>query len=662
MNPRGYLIYHLNLAFSSIEEEARSDIIQTCYHPLLQLVEETGIPIGIELTGWTLKQIEKIDPAWIDRFKVLLDAGDCELIGSGYSQIISPLIPSSVNEWNQKLGLQVYEQVLGLRPNIALVNEMAYSSSLVELYAQNGYQGFIMDRDNVRLALGLEGLPISEVPTHAKGVDNTVLPVLWADSILFQKMQHYAHGDIAITEYLDYLKKRISNNETLLPIYCNDAEVFDSRPGRFSEERPTHPEGEWIRVRRLLKSTANEIGMEWVSPTQALKINDQASNRKISRLNSGMHPIPVKKQAKYNIARWAVTGRDDLWLNTMCYRMAKYLCENKNKNPEDWSELCELWASDLRTHITKKRWQKAKKQLSTFLKRHNISENFGDSYIQFEPESYESLESVIGQYRGFKIVLDMDDTLLRISTPKLQIELNLRRGLTINSLAFSAHGMEPCIGTLPHGYFSSIKFGADYYSGGVVIEMPIERRRITDLEKVIPYFSVNNKNEIEVHVTIPTSMGDIYKVIRVSPEKENIELSYHFPGWDRPVGSVRLGNITLLPELYDENIKVSCIDDMNNNEIFVLDSTVSHHIPSSTLVSSSGGVGATTGSMCLEIKQNNVQLQWNTGDCAVMPMLQHDSTGAKSLSRVFFSMLEVDDTSKKSSNFGSFSFSISAVK
>jgi len=662
MKPKGYLVFHLNLAFSSIEEEARSDVIQTCYHPLLQLVEETGIPIGIELTGWTLKQIEQIDPAWIDRFKVLLNAGDCELIGSGYSQIIGPLAPYAVNEWNQQLGLQVYEQVLGLRPNIALVNEMAYSSNLVELYAQYGYKGFVMDRDNVRLALGLEGFPISEVPTHAKGVDNTVLPVLWADSILFQKMQHYAHGDIAIADYLDYLKKRISNNETLFPIYCNDAEVFDYRPGRFSEERPTHAEGEWRRVRRLLTSAATEIGMEWVLPTQALKINDQSSNRKVSRLNSGIHPIPVKKQAKYNIARWAVTGRDDLWLNTMCYRAAKYLFETKNKNPEDWSELCELWASDLRTHITEKRWWQAKKQLSTFLKRHNISENFGDSYVQFEPESYDSLESVIGQYQGFKIDLDKDDTLLRISTSKLQIELNLKRGLTINSLAFSSHGMEPCIGTLAHGYFSSIKFAADYYSGGVVIELPLERKRITDLEEVVPYFSVNNNNDIEVHVTISTIMGDIYKVIRVSPEKENVELSYHFPGWVRPVGAVRLGNITLMPELYDENIKVSCIDDMNNNEIFALDSTVSHHMPSSTLVSSSGGVGATTGSICLASKQNNVQLQWNTSDCAVMPMLQHDPLGTKSLSRVLFSMLEVDDTAKKSSNFGSFSFSISTVK
>ena len=61
MRPKGYLIFHLNLGFSSIEKEAWPDVIQKCYSPLLDLIENTGVPIGIELTGWTLKQIERID-------------------------------------------------------------------------------------------------------------------------------------------------------------------------------------------------------------------------------------------------------------------------------------------------------------------------------------------------------------------------------------------------------------------------------------------------------------------------------------------------------------------------------------------------------------------------------------------------------------------------
>jgi hypothetical protein len=655
---KGYLVFHLNLAFSSIEEKARPDVIKTCYHPLLQLVEQTGIPIGIELTGWTLKQIKKIDPTWIERFQRLLRAGSCELIGSGYCQIIAPLVPSTVNEWNQQLGILEYENLLGFRPNIALVNEMAYSNSLVELYTQFGYQGFIMDRDNVRSALDINKVPIAATPTHAQGVSDTVLPVLWGDSILFQKMQHVAHGDISFVNYLDYLKKRIGNGEKLIPIYCNDTEVFDYRPGRFSEERSTHPDGEWRRIKKLLKSISTEIEIQWISPTQALNINNQITERRVSRLTTAAYPIPVKKQKKYNIARWAVTGRNDLWLNTMCHRIAKHLSDTKNNNPADWQELCELWASDLRTHITQKRWDKAKQHLHAFMIQHNISESWGVNFKQ--PKSYDSLEKVTDQYGETTVTLGNEGILLSISTNKIQVALNLRRGLTIHSLGFASHGMKPCIGALAHGYFSSISLGADFYSGGVIVELPMERKRITDLESISPRLVKNKNNDLEVYTTIPTTMGDINKVICISSAEEKITIKYNFPKWKRPIGLIRLGIITLLPEIFDDYFSVSCVNGGRYEEVFTIDSTISinHGKASSTLVSCSRGFGATEGVIHVNSRKNTVRLDWDPANCAVMPMLQHEN----GLSRIFFSMLEIDDTARESSSVGSFELTISGFK
>ena len=42
-----FAFFHLNLAFSSIEEEQRGEVIERCYWPLLELAQECG-PIGIE--------------------------------------------------------------------------------------------------------------------------------------------------------------------------------------------------------------------------------------------------------------------------------------------------------------------------------------------------------------------------------------------------------------------------------------------------------------------------------------------------------------------------------------------------------------------------------------------------------------------------------------
>jgi hypothetical protein len=652
MKPKGYLVFHLNLAFSSIEEEAWLDVIQTCYHPLLDLVEKTGVPIGIELTGWTLKQIESVDISWIKRLKVLLNTGKCELIGSGYCQIVGPLAPYKVNEWNQKLGLEAYKKIADYRPEIVLVNEMAFSNSMVDLYKQFNYKGLIMDRDNIRLSLGSDN-----IPTHAKGVDDSEIPVLWSDSILFQKVQHFAHGDISINNYLDYLQSRIADGESLFPIYCNDAEVFDYRPGRFSEERPTHIEGEWRRIEKLLKLISSNTGLEFISPTAALEIN-KGQDKLVSKLVSTAYPVPVKKQAKYNIARWAITGRNDLWLNTMCHRIEKQLIQSKNNHYKDWQELCELWASDLRTHITNKKWVRAKDQLNSLLRKHNINNTFGGN--NEVAERSDTLESIIGHYGDADIALSEDGILLRIFTENVRLELNLRRGLAIQSLAFSSHEMEPCIGTLPHGHFSCISLGADYYSGGVVVELPVQRIRFTDLEKVEPRFSLKNNGNIEISAEIKTPLGIIIKVFEVSVVSEKVSISYAFPKWGEIIGSVRLGVITLLNQFSTENTELSLSNGGKYDEFFDFKGEFDHASPASSLVSSSRGLGVTTGKFKIINNERSFSLQWDPSECAVMPMLHRALVKDEALSRVLFSMKETDDTSKLPSIIGKFSLDINA--
>ncbi|MDC0590409.1 hypothetical protein OAP13_00700 [Gammaproteobacteria bacterium] len=652
MKPKGYLVFHLNLAFSSIEEEAWLDVIQTCYHPLLDLVEKTGIPIGIELTGWTLKQIERVDISWVKKLKILLNTGKCELIGSGYCQIVGPLATYKVNEWNQRLGLDAYKKIVDYRPEIILVNEMAFSSGMVDLYKKFNYKGLIMDRDNIRLSLDSDN-----IPTHAKGAGNSEMPVLWSDSILFQKVQHFAHGDISINNYLDYLQNRIEDGESLFPIYCNDAEVFDYRPGRFTEERPTHIEGEWRRIEKLLKLISSNLGLEFISPSAALESN-KVQDKLVSKLVSTAYPVPVKKQAKYNIARWAITGRNDLWLNTMCHRIEKQLILSKNNNYKEWQELCELWASDLRTHITNSKWAKAIDQLNSLLRRHKIDNAFG-SNNEIAMRSH-TLESVTGQYGDADIVLSEDGILLGVSTENISLELNLRRGLAIQSLAFSSHEMEPCIGTLPHGHFSCISLGADYYSGGVVVELPVQRIRFTDLEKVEPRFSLKDDGNIEISAEIKTPLGVIIKIIEVSVVSEKVSLSYAFPGWGEMIGSVRLGIITLLNQFSYENTELSLSNGGKYDEFFDFKGEFNHASPASSLVSSSRGLGVTAGKIKIINNERSFSLQWDPSECAVMPMLHRAIVKDEALSRVLFSMKETDDTTKLPSLIGKFSLDINA--
>lgn len=658
MQQQAYIIFHLNLAFSSISEETRPEVIRRCYHPLLQLGKSTGIPFGIELTGWTLERIRELDSDWVDEFQRLLQGGRCELIGSGYTQMIGPLVPHKVNQWNQRLGLEVYERELGIRPQIVLVNEMAFSSSMVDVYHEAGYKGFIMDRDNVRLALGIEDQSISDVPTHGIGCGGVTLPVLWADSILFQKLQHFAHGDIRQVDYLEYLRRRVEAGEKLLPLYCNDAEVFDFRPGRFREERPMHPEGEWRRLERLLGCLTEKEGLTWCSPSDALQQIKRSPERRVSSLVSTGQPIPVKKQAKYNISRWAVTGRNSTWLNTMCHRLSRrleVLTETDQQVPH-WRALCELWGSDFRTHITAERWQKACQSLESFAGRLGVSLTYGLT-VQGDNATNASFGNDVA---GFSITRDRENILLTIQTEALRLVLNLRRGLTVHSLAFRAHGFVPIIGTLPHGYFSAIILGADFYTGGVVIELPEQHSRITDLERVEPEIS-RVPEGICLRVKIPTRLGVIVKSIIVYSSQESLGLKYEFPGWERPLGTIRAGTITLLPEAFSGPISVSCANGGGGRECFVLDQTFDHTAASSSRISSTTGLGATDGEIVTGDKLRRLAVSWDPAQCAVLPMLIHKSASPRALSRLLFSLQEIDETMRAGGATGTFSMSIRAA-
>ena len=63
-----YTVFHLNLAFSSVELSQHADIVKRCYWPLLRLAE-SGIPVGIEMTAYTLESINQVDKHWVSTFR-----------------------------------------------------------------------------------------------------------------------------------------------------------------------------------------------------------------------------------------------------------------------------------------------------------------------------------------------------------------------------------------------------------------------------------------------------------------------------------------------------------------------------------------------------------------------------------------------------------------
>lgn len=643
--PLIYAIFHLNLAFSSIPVNQRAGVIQQCYWPLLNLVQRDGVPLGFEITAFTLEEIQRLDPGWIELLRQLLAENRCELIASGDTQLIGPLVPARVNRWNIELGTEAYKRILDYVPKLAYINEQAVSASLLDLYEEAGYTGIVMEWDNSRMLHPEWGEEPLRHPAMAQTASGKTIPVLWNWSIAFQKFQRFAHSELTMDDYLGFFASEEFSGIRALSIYGNDAEIFDFRPGRYREEAVITGL-EWQRIGSLL-SRLGESNV-WGLPYQVLeqKINSAC----ILELTTPEYPIVVKKQRKYNLTRWAVTGREDLLLNTLCFQTLKRLEANKKEpSKKERRELCRLWASDYRTHLEQARFESL---LSTLPAFHRA--------VEPNPALLESSERLLN-LEGWHVHWDPERFYLHLANSHLKLILNMRRGGAIVDLAFQGAGSDT--GTLEHGRFRNIELGADYYSFHTVIELPGERRRVTDLEPARWAMSSDGDypGDIYIDCEMDTYLGRVRKTYSVRTDG-TVRCTWRFPDWVRPEGSLRLGWVTLKNQDAAARVMVATHHGGDHMEYGAITRDVDHGRAVSSVVSATSALGGTEGQLRLSAGTQGVRLKWAPDQCAAIPMLFNRVIGAERLTRVFFSLVEIDDTLRSGGTLLPFTLEISPWK
>jgi hypothetical protein len=611
---RLFAFFHMNLAYSSIEEEQRAEVIARCYWPMLRLAEKYG-PIGVEASGFTLEEIAARDPAWIAELKRLIATGRVEFIGCGYSQMIGPLVPWRVTEANLRIGNAVYRRLLDIAPSIALVNEQAYAGGLVGLYLDAGYRTLLMDWDN---PASQHDWPAETGyrPQRALGADGRSIALLWTNTVAFQKLQRFAHDDIGIEDYLSYVRSQRGETQRCLCLYASDAEIFDFRPGRYRSEEKLGGSSEWTRLEEVFSRLGREDGCEMVLLSQL--VTDAPLHA--LRLETAACPIPVKKQRKYNLSRWAVTGRDDLAINAACERLYHALAA-ADAPEEAWKELCYLWASDFRTHITTKRWEALGRRLRA-----------AEECWLVRPA--EAPPAPRGPH--------LEARHIEIETPFVQARLDRRRGLALSSVAF---GGAPLIGMLAHGTFDDIALQADWYTGNCVFEAPGEHK-VTDLEWAVAQ-SWQDDGDTCVFARVETPKGPIEKTLRFSGREPRIDfdIAFHWQDWGK--GSLRLGHVTLLNAFDWQRLSLRTHNGGKECETFALDgASVEHGAPVSFLVSASHGLGMTEGWAEIGDGKRRIRIALDRATAPMLGLFTHRRLRGGTFCQFAFSAMELDDTRK----------------
>ncbi len=617
-------------------------MIERCYWPLLELAESHDIPIGIELTAYTLEIIQRLSPAWVKQFAKLLRENKCELLASGDSQIIGPLVPATVNNHNIRLGLISYEKYLGIRPKLAYINEQAVSPGLLDIYIDHAFDAVVVEWDNPFAFNPGWSETLLHRPQRLAANSGRSIPVIWNNAISFQKFQRFAHGELTQNDYLEFLTKSCSKDCAAFSVYGNDAEIFDFRPGRFKEEHK-HETHEWQKIQDLFVHLNSEKHYQWVMPNALLS---EISSEDPLHIFSAEHAISVKKQAKYNITRWAISGRNDLALNTYAHQQYQQLLKAKDTSDQKWRNLCRLWASDLRTHLTEDRYKALSQHFSS-----QYFNNHGEKFIPGDQPLPDAKETEYGQ---FKLSRQLERQRVSIKSPFVHITFNIRRGLTIESLAFTEHKFKPIFGTLAHGYFNHIRYAADFYSNHLVMERFRERDRVTDLNPAHVFIRCDN-DIFHIIGKVNTPYGDIIKHYQITGS--SITCKFTFSETIRPEASLRLGFLTFLDT--DSRFWYACHNGGTALEKHEVDVDFDHGLPVSSIVSASSALGATEGEIILGNGQRSARVSWDPASCAALPMLSSKTIHQQYLNRFWFSLVECDETLKPGGQLLPFEFSIS---
>jgi len=647
---RSYLLFHLNLSFSSVEESQHKLIIKKCYEPILKIANTFNQKVAIEASASTLDKINQINPKFVNSLKELIAANLVEFVGSGYVQSIGPMNSAYLNNLNLEYGNQVYKSLLGIVPETALINEMTFSYGILDSYLNNNFKRIIMDIDNT-----ITGNLTKKINYHfnyLKSLNSQKIEIVWSDSILFQNFQRYVHGENMLDEYLDLIKRYIGLDIPYFPVYTNDAEVFNFRPGRFKTEgKLVHDE--WEKIYSLIQYLSSEFKLDFVLPRE---ININQDKKIAPKLTNASSPILVKKQAKYNFNRWAVTGRNDRSLNQLTRFLSKKLelseIDYSQKNIED---ILKLSSSDLRTHITNKRWNKLMSEIKRIIARNELvyqpNQNFLDS-TEFKTID----ESFKSEHISFK-----DSKYLNIKTDFVDLTLNLFKGMCISSLGFAKNQFIPFIRSTNAGYFDGIHLGADFFSGTLIGELPLNRRRLLDIVRVKNLYFDEDPEKLTLVTESSAEFFEFQKIIRISKIKNHISLEYRFKNIKKFIGIVRAFNFIINTSALNAMGFRAQIGGKLEDE-FNFSSSFDHGSAVSSYVSSNGGFVTEDGRVEIFDKDNRgLMFQYDASSDFAVSMIRLQEASPSNFLRLAYSLRETDDTARESNILHSICVNISPI-
>ncbi len=227
----------------------------------------------------------------------------------------------------------------------------------------------------------------------------------------------------------------------------------------------------------------------------------------------------------------------------------------------------------------------------------------------------------------------------------INISWNSRRGLCIDSASFPSVSDNPVLGTIRHGFFDSIDWDADFYSGGVQLDDGHNFYHDLDPVEHVRCWSGPIRDIVEGKISAgPVVQRKRYFIYHGFPR---IDLDQSF--LTRGISSLvfRAGIVTLLPNGWNrEKLVLITENGGESNEIYPLfGAKVTHSDPAKTGVSSSNCLGATRGWVAFSDGRKTLTISRDMMQNYTVPQIKYEEIEPHFFARVYHTLGERNATS-----------------
>ncbi|MBA3030028.1 MAG: hypothetical protein FP816_14640 [Desulfobacteraceae bacterium] len=226
-----------------------------------------------------------------------------------------------------------------------------------------------------------------------------------------------------------------------------------------------------------------------------------------------------------------------------------------------------------------------------------------------------------------------------------QVSFNLKRGLCLDSVVFQDISQVPLMGTIAHGFFDSIDWDADFYSGSAQIDTGNDFYH--DLSPVESIVCFNGPLRTLVEGMIPMGPVSQKKKYAIYHGTNRLDVIQSFMVKQLNSVSFRAGIITLLPNAWNrDTLSVATLNGGEACEIYSLSGQrVSHSEPVKTGISSRSCLGATGGWTAFSDGEKTLTISRDLMKGHSAPLLRYEEIGEQFFARLYHSLGERDDTS-----------------